>query len=93
MLDERFKLHWAHAAFRTWSRGHAILEGFWARIRAGRLEDGTAGVRPVILYGAAMFGATGRGRRSAPTTAMRTACITACGAAWVSDADERRSST
>jgi hypothetical protein len=56
-----------------------------------RLDDGTFGVQPVILYGAATFAATGRGRRSAPTTAMRKACVTACGAAWVVDADEHRS--
>ena len=67
------------------------MEGFWARLCAGRLDDGTAGVQPVILYGAAMFAATGRGRRSAPTTAMRKACVTACGAAWVRDASEHRS--
>lgn len=92
MLDERLKARWANASFTTWSRGHAILEGFWARICAGLLADGTAGVWPVILYGAAKFAATGRGRRSSPTTTMRSACVTVCGAEWVRDASEHRTS-
>ena len=90
VLAERLKGRWAHAAFRTWSKGHSILEGFWARLRAGLLEDGTYGVRPVILYGAAKFAATGKGRKSTPTTAMRAACVKACGAAWVRDVVEHR---
>jgi hypothetical protein len=90
VLAERLKPRWAHAAFRTWSRGHAVLEGFWARVCAGRLEDGTAGVAPVVLYGSAAFAATGRGRRSAPTTAARAACVTVCGARNVHDVDEHR---
>jgi hypothetical protein len=92
VLDERLKARWANASFTTWSRGHAILEGFWARICAGRLEDGTAGVWPVILYGAAQFASSSRGRRPGPTTSMRHACVTVCGAAWVRDANEHRSS-
>ena len=91
MLDERLKPRWARAAFRTWSLGDSILTAFWAGIRAGRLEDGTYGVRPVILYGKADFAATGKGRHSSPTTTMRAACVAACGAAWVRDADEHRS--
>jgi hypothetical protein len=66
--------------------------GFAARICAGSLEDGTLGVRPVVLYGAAKFNASGRGRHSSPTTAMRRAFVTVCGAAWVRDANEHRSS-
>ena len=79
VLRERLKLRWARAAFRTWSIGNSILMKFWARIRAGRLDDGTAGVRPVILYGRAKFNASGPGRQSAPTTTMRAACEAACG--------------
>jgi len=92
VLDERLKPRWARAAFRTWSLGQSILTSFWACIRAGRLEDGTYGVRPVIVYGSAAFAATGRGRHSSPTTTMRAACVAACGAAWTRDADEHRSS-
>ena len=91
VLAERLKPRWAHAAFRTWSRGHAILEGFWAGVRAGSLADGTMGVRPVVLYGSAKFAATGKGRFSSPTTAMRAACVKVCGAAWVRNVDEHRS--
>jgi hypothetical protein len=91
VLHERLKPRWAQAAFRTWSRGHAILEGFWARIRSGRLEDGTYGLRPVILFGKVNFSASGRGRHSSPTTAMRKACVSICGADWVRDANEHRS--
>ena len=91
VLDERLKARWAHAAFRTWSKGHSILEGFWGRLRSGRLDDGTYGVRPVVLYGKVDFKATGRGRHSAPTTAARKACNTVCGNAWVRDASEHRS--
>ena len=91
MLDERLKPRWAAAAFRTWSLGKSILEGFAARICAGSLEDGNLGVQPVVLYGAAGFAASGRGRHSSPTTAARRAFVSVCGAAWVRDANEHRS--
>jgi len=77
--------------FRTWSSGQSILARFWSKLRQGRLEDGTAGVRPVILYGDARFSASGRGRHSAPTTTMRGVCIRVCSEAWVRNADEHRS--
>ena len=92
VFAEKLKVRWADAKFNTWSRGQSILHGFWARIKKGRYEDGTAGVTPTILYGDAHFAATGRGRRSAPTTAMRAACVAVCGVSWVKDADEHRSS-
>ena len=91
ILHEKLKYRWADAAFRTWSRGQAIMHSFWARVKAGRHDDGTAGVTPIILYGNASFSATGPGRHSAPTTSMRPACVTACGVSWVRDADEHRS--
>jgi hypothetical protein len=91
VLDERLKARWAHAAFRTWSKGHSILEGFWGGLRTGRLEDGTYGVRPLVLYGKVNFSATGKGRHSSPTTAARKACNTVCGNDWVRDANEHRS--
>jgi len=75
----------------TWQLGQSILHGFWAKLRAGSFEDGTLGIRPVILYGKASFSATGKGRQSAPTTAMRRACVTVMGKEWVRDADEHRS--
>jgi hypothetical protein len=81
---------WAHASFKTWSLGHKIMEGFWARVRAGRAEDCTKGVRPMILYGDASFSATMRGTHSSPTTSMYRACVTVCGAAWVRQVDEHR---
>jgi len=92
VLDERLAPRWAHAAFRTWSKGHSILEGFWAGVRAGRVADGTAGVRPVIMYGDGDFAATLRGTFSSPTTSLRRACVVACGAGWVRPADEHRTS-
>ena len=91
ILAEKLKLRWADAKFRTWLRGKSILHGFWARIKAGRYEDGTAGVDPTILYGNAHFDATGRGRRSAPTT-MRRACLAIMTTLGVREADEHRSS-
>jgi hypothetical protein len=65
--------------------------GFWAKINAGLVMDGTAGVRAVFLYGKVSFSATGRGRRSSPTTAMTRALIAVTGSSWVRDADEHRS--
>ena len=91
VLDERLRPRWAQAAFRTWTAGQRILDSFWASLRAGNVSDGTYGVRPVILYGCASFSATGRGRHSSPTTSMRASCIKTCGAAWVRDVSEHRS--
>jgi hypothetical protein len=65
--------------------------GFCAKLASGSLADGTANVQAVILYGKASFAASGRGRHSSPTTAMRKAFEAVFGAAWVRDADEHRS--
>ena len=75
ILDQKLRAKWANMAFNTWSLGKAILHGFWARLCAGSLANGTAGIAPVFLYGAASFAATGKGRRSAPTTAMYKALL------------------
>ena len=91
VFEEKLKPRWAHARFNSWSRNQSVLMSFWARIVRGRVEDGTAGRRPVLHYGDAAFNATGRGRPSAPTTAMHEACVAACGARWVRKADEHRS--
>ena len=92
VFAEKKKKRWANAAFTTWCRGQSILHGFWARVKAGRYEDGTAGVNPMILYGNAKFASSGPGRRAGPTVRMRKACVDVCGVSWVRDADEHRSS-
>ena len=65
---------------------------FWARVKAGRAADGTAGVTPKVVYGNSKFSASARGSRPSPTTGMRKACVTVCGAGWVVDGSEHRSS-
>ena len=63
-------------------------EGFWRTLRAGRAEDGTLGLAPVIAYGDASFASSGRGGMAAPTSAMRTSAKAVCGAHAVVDVDE-----
>ena len=74
------KARWAHAAFGAWRRGVRCLARWWSAVYAGRLEDGTLHARTIVGYGDALFPASGRGRKSTPTTAMRKAAQTAAGA-------------
>ena len=66
---------WAREEFKTWVAKARALDGFWARIRAGRQDDGTAGVAPFIAYGDAGFRSSARGNRPAPTTSLYASCV------------------
>jgi hypothetical protein len=57
-----------------------------------RAHGGNMGVAPIIAYGDASFRASGRGRQSAPTTAMHHACVAVMGARAVVFTSEFRSS-
>ena len=92
ILDETLKPRWAEEAFDRWQAGHRVLHSFWASVKAGRAEDGTAGVVPVIAYGDAKFSSTGRGRHSSPTVAVLDACVAVMGADNVKMVTEHRSS-
>ena len=80
VLEERMKARWAHSTFKAWSRGTRCLARWWSAVFAGRLDDGTFGARVIVGYGDATFPASGKGRKSAPTTAMRKAAVTAAAA-------------
>ena len=89
---EMRKRRWRHAAFRAWQVRGQVLAQFWGRVRAGRLEDGTAGVTPMVAYGDASFSSSGRGRPTAPTTAVLKACCDVMGPGAVVLVTEHRSS-
>ena len=52
-----------------------MLRVFFGRVKAGRLEDGTANVSPFIAYGDARFSASAVGRRAGPTSAVYHAAV------------------
>jgi len=83
VLAEKLKPRWSNARFRAWQLRGKVLREFFGMVRAGRLADGTAGVAPIVFYGDARFGASSRGRRSGPTTAVFAACVAVMGAANV----------
>jgi hypothetical protein len=92
IFDETMKPRWAKAAFTTWQAKTRAMARFWSEVRAGRVEDGTAGVRPLIVYGGANFASSAKGAAAAPTTALYAACLAVCGPAAVRLATEHRSS-
>jgi uncharacterized membrane protein YgcG len=91
VFDETRKPRWANARFTAWQAKQRALSRFWGEVAAGKLEDGTAGVRPMIAYGDAQFASSYRGGLSAPTTAAYVACINVLGAASVCLTSEYRS--
>ena len=90
LIRERLRPRWANAEFTTWTRGKSILHGFWSRIKRGKLNHSSAGITPKVLYGDGNFAASGRGRKSAPTTSMRKACVDVLREPNVKDVDEHR---
>ena len=91
IFAETLKSRWADEQFRAYQAGKRELMSFWARVRAGRIDDGTAGVFPVVGFGEATIKPSGRGRMSTPTTAMYKACVTVMGAGAVVLTTEHRS--
>jgi hypothetical protein len=91
IFAETLKPRWANDKFRAWQAGQRVLANFWSGVRAGKLEDGTAGVHPVIAFGDAQFAASGRGRHSAPTSACYVACVNVMGRSAVCLTTEHRS--
>jgi hypothetical protein len=55
VLKQALHESWAHMAFSIYTRRQRVLHGFFARVRAGRHEDGTDGVPPIIAWGDANF--------------------------------------
>jgi len=91
IFAETLKPRWANADFRAYQAKCRALAQFWSEVRAGKLEDGTAGVHPVIAYGDANFASSYRGGISAPTTAAYVACVNVMGQDAVCLTSEYRS--
>lgn len=83
---------WAVEKFKARAAKERALMSFWARVRAGLPEDGTAGVACVVAYGDADFSSSGRGNRSAPTVSLYHACVAVMGPACVRYVTEHRRS-
>jgi hypothetical protein len=64
VLAEKLKPRWANARFRAWQLRAGVLARSCGTMRAGRLEDGTAGVPLLAMYGDAKFSGSSRGRRA-----------------------------
>ena len=82
----RFKLQkkWAEEAFRQYCAARGVLMRFWARVKAGHAEDGTAAgpghaMDVHVAYGDAVFPSSGRGRLPTPTVAAFKAAVTVFG--------------
>jgi hypothetical protein len=67
LLSELLKPRWAKQRFSAWRCKQRTLARWWGALAAGRLEDGTLGIPPTILFGDASFQAS-RGGVSTPTT-------------------------
>ena len=91
IMDETLRTRWADEAFRAKQAKQRVLSSFWATVRAGRLEDGTASVTPMVAYGGANFASSGAGRAAAPTTAAYVACVDVMGEGAVVLTTEHRS--
>ena len=92
IFAETLKSRWADEEFRAKRAKAQVLHAFWSRVRRGRLEDGTAGVTPMVAYGDANLATSIGGRLSAPTTAAYVACCHAMGPENVVLTTEHRSS-
>jgi hypothetical protein len=92
IFSEVLKRRWRKDAFTTWQAKQRSMARFWSEVRAGRVEDGTAGVRPLVVYGGANFASSAKGAAAAPTTALYRACLAVFGRAAVRLATEHRSS-
>jgi hypothetical protein len=92
IFAETLKSRWADEEFRAKRAKAQVLHAFWSRVCRGILEDGTAGVTPMVAYGDANLATSIGGRLSAPTTAAYVACCHAMGPANVVLTTEHRSS-
>jgi hypothetical protein len=88
VLAEKLKPRWANARFRAWQLRAGVLARSCGTMRAGRLEDGTAGVPLLAMYGDAKLSGSSRGRRAGPTTALFASFVNVLGAGHVKLTDE-----
>ena len=76
IMDEMCKPRWREAYLRRYSLKQSALMSFFSAMRAGRVADGTFGLKDVTLvFGAALFRSSGRGYRASPTWAVKQAAI------------------
>jgi hypothetical protein len=80
VLAEKLKPRWANESFRSWQLRTGVLARYAGRFGAGVLEDGRAGVRPLLAFGDAKLNASSRGRKAGPTSAIFKAFVDVLGA-------------